>query len=236
MEAALSARAAVRAKQAFRLVEAQGGRRDPGALRDLPGDPGSNFIIPTMSLVERSGLARELLDAPTRGLEVARATRLLGRVAAWSMLQDDPDHAPYGWSHCLTMPQGVLGVAEASGDPAAAVAVAATHVLGFRATLGKVRLDPRWQPAPSRERDPLASLAGSPGEAAAGVWHAPAGATPAVVTALAKRAALHHDAHLVKYTVACLDAACDDPEAASLYLAAAAFLSAWWRAADAAAT
>src|SRR5262249_51473048 len=97
-----------------------------------PGDPGSNFIYPTMSLVERSGLAAELLDAPTRRLAPATASRLLSRVAAWSMLQDDPGHAPYGWSHCLTMAQGTLGIAPLAGDPAAAVAVAATFVLGFR--------------------------------------------------------------------------------------------------------
>jgi hypothetical protein len=200
-----------------------------------PGDPGSNFIIPTMSIVERSALARELLDAPTRGLDVATATRLLGRLAAWSMLQDDPAHAPYGWSHCLTMPQGVLGVAEASGDAAAAIAVAATYVLGFRATLGTVRLDPSWQPMRPSAADAAEAFEGSPDDAAAAVWHAPDGAVPRLVAALATRAALHHDAHLVKYTVACLDAAAADAEAARLYLAAAAFLSAWWRVADRAA-
>ena len=81
------------------------------------GDPGSNFIYPTMNLVERVGLAAELLDAPTRGLPVAAARRDLLRVAAWSMLQDDPSHAPYGWSHCLTMPQATLGVASSATRP-----------------------------------------------------------------------------------------------------------------------
>ncbi len=81
------------------------------------GDPGSNFIFPTMNLVERVGLAADLLDPPTRGLPVAAARRDLLRVAAWSMLQDDPSHAPYGWSHCLTMPQATLGVASAATRP-----------------------------------------------------------------------------------------------------------------------
>ena len=27
-----------------------------------------------------------------------------------SMLQDDPTYAPYGWTHCLTLPQSVLGI------------------------------------------------------------------------------------------------------------------------------
>ena len=204
-----------------------------------PGDPGSNFIYPTMHLVERSGLAAELLDAPTRALDAATASRLLARVAAWSMLQDAPEHAPYGWSHCLSMPQAVLGIADLCADPAAAIAVAATYVLGFRATLAKVALDPEWQPArpaPASGRDPLALLDGSPDEAAAGVWYAPPALLPALVTRLATRAALHHDAHLVKYTLACLDAAHADPAAARLFLAAAAFLSAWWRAYDRAAS
>ena len=50
----------------------------------------------------------------------------------------------------------------------------------------------------------------------------------AVVTALATRAALHPDAHLAKYTLACADAAAADPHQRRLYLAAAAYLSAWW--------
>lgn len=197
-----------------------------------PGDPRSSFIYPIMHLVEQSGLTADLLDAPTRDLDPAAASRALARVAAWSMLQDAPEHAPYGWSHCLSMPQAVLGIAHACTDPAAAVAVAATHVLGFRATLGRVRLDPAWTPEQPVCADPRESLDASPGEAAAGVWHAPEPALPALVTQLATRAALHHDAHLVKYTLACLDAGRADPASSRLFLAAAAYLSAWWREAD----
>ena len=50
-----------------------------------------------------------------------------------------------------------------------------------------------------------------------------------IVARLAGHAAAHPDAHLAKYTVACLDAASADPEAAHVYRAAAAFLGAWWR-------
>ena len=45
---------------------------------------------------------------------------------------------------------------------------------------------------------------------------------------LATTAAVHPDAHLAKYTLACFDAAHADPPATRLYLAAAAFLGAWW--------
>jgi len=148
------------------------------------------------------------------------------------MLQDDPGQAPYGWTHCLSMPQAVLGIAGACRDPRTAVAVAATHVLGFRSVLGRVKLDPRWRPEPPSVADPVEALGGSPAEAAAGVWHASREDQSRLVGALASRAAIHPDAHLAKYTVACLDAARADPEEQHLYLAAAAYLSAWWREQD----
>jgi hypothetical protein len=194
-----------------------------------PGKPESNFIHPTMSLVERSGLAAELLDRPTRALDVGAARRALSRVAAWSMLEDAPESAPYGWSHALTMSQAALGIAGAVADRSDAVAVAATYVLGFRATLGKVRLDPAWAPEPlPPERDRLEALRSSPAEAVAAVWHAHPEKLPILVAEIVAHAAAHEDAHLAKYTLACLDAAGDDPDAARLYLAAAASLNAWW--------
>jgi hypothetical protein len=49
-----------------------------------------------------------------------------------------------------------------------------------------------------------------------------------MVTTLVTRAAIHEDAHLVKYTLACLDAATDDPPHRRLYLAAAASLGGYW--------
>ena len=52
---------------------------------------------------------------------------------------------------------------------------------------------------------------------------------PTDTTQLATYAALHHDAHVVKYTLACLLAAQDDPAWAGTYLAAAHFLGEWWR-------
>ena len=48
------------------------------------------------------------------------------------------------------------------------------------------------------------------------------------MTVLATNAALHHDAHLVKYTLACFDAAEADPPQRRLYLAAAASLAGYW--------
>jgi len=151
-----------------------------------------------------------------------------------SMLQDDPAHAPYGWSHCLTMPQATLGIARACAEPRHAVAVAATYVLAFRSIHGRVALDPAWQPNEPTSTNVLAALGSSPEGAAAAVWHAAPSERASIIARLATRAAAHHDAHLVKYTLACFDAAHVDPAAERLYLAAAAYLGAWWTAVDAA--
>jgi hypothetical protein len=179
-----------------------------------PGPLDSDFIYPTMHLVDAGGLAAEVLDAPLRGMGVTEARRTLLRIAARSMLQDDPDAAPYGWTHCLTMPQAVLESVRLGADPDLAVAVAATYVLGFRATQGRVRLDHRW--APGR------------GTAAARVLKASEDATTGLVAELVAFGAEHPDAHVAKYTLACLHAAEADPEEARLYLAAAAHLHEWW--------
>ena len=196
-----------------------------------PGPLDVNFIYPTMHLTESSGLAAEVLTPALAGVDRAAASRVLLRVAARSMLQDDPAEAPYGWSHCLTMPHGLLSVADRSSRPDDVLAVAATYVLGFRATQGSVDLDPSWAPA-APPMDTVAALDGAPDLAAAGAWHAAASDRAQVAAVLAGRAAAHEDAHLAKYTLACLQLADADPAFAHGYLAAAAFLGAWWRQAD----
>jgi len=169
-----------------------------------------------MHLTDASGLAEQVLAEPLRGLGVEDARRVLLRVAARSMLQDAPGAAPYEWTHCLTLPQAVLAVVELGASPDIAVAVAATYVLGFRAVHGRVRLDAVHRPAPGTDagRAWAAVLAGDDDE---------------VVADLAGFGALHPDAHVAKYTLACFDAAAADPEARHLFLAAAAHLHEWWR-------
>jgi hypothetical protein len=183
-------------------------------------------IAPTMLAVEADGLAERLLASPTEHLSLREAERSLLRTAAWSMLRDDPAHAPYGWTHCLTMPQGVLTLAEVATHRRAAIRVAATHVLGFRATLGTADLDPKRPIPPPPPGAPLAGA--SPEEAASIAFHTRARESAILRATLVARAAAHPDAHLAKYTLACLDAADRDGEAAPLYLAAAAYLGAWW--------
>ena len=210
-------------------------------LLDVPmlGPAGNNSIQPIMSQAEDSGLARRLLSGLVQGQpDVARVQVELSRIAAWSMLQEPSGHA-YGWSHCLTMPQAVLAVAGAGNplDARAAVAVAATHVVGFRAAIGHGVLEPGYAPPdPPQHGNLVAALDDGPTAAAAFAWHTARGrdvmATTDLEVALAGRAARHHDAHFAKYTLACFDGAEADPDQRPLYLAAAAFLAGHWHAED----
>lgn len=166
------------------------------------GVPGVTFIQPVMDQAERSGLAPELVGPALAG-EPGRLGLELLRVSTESMLLDDPDHAPYGWSHCLTMPQAIVAIAPVLADPVRALAVAATHVVGFRAAIGS---------APLRDlRDTDRPVP-----------------PPTDLQWVVDTAAVHPDAHLAKYTVACLDTARLDPAAADQHLSAAAHLARWW--------
>ncbi len=191
-------------------------------------EPSSHFVQPTMSLVDDTGLAYRTLADVTPGLSIAEARRQLLPVAAMSMLQDSPANAPYGWTHCLTLPQATLAVAHQASDPQRAVDVAATYVLGYRATQSSGPIDPSWEPDPPRRFvGEVTHL--DPSAAAATAWHAKPNRRADITQQLIDHAAPHHDAHLAKYTLACIDAATQDPANVRLYLAAAAYLAAWWQ-------
>lgn len=194
------------------------------------GRPHSSFIQPLMSRIDRPDRAGALAPL-VGGASVAARGRAVLRVAARSMLHDPGEHAPYGWSHCLTMPQAVLGVVGAVADPSRALAVAASHVYGFRASLASTSLGefaPPDEPATGALLEE--ALAAGPAAARAAVWWLPDADLVAARTAVATAAAIHHDAHLVKYVLACIDAAADDRRAERLFLAAAATLCGWWAA------
>lgn len=184
----------------------------------------SVYIAPTMLAVEADGYAERMLADVTATLSPGAARRAILKIAALSMVQDDPDDAPYGWSHALTMPQGVFGCADVVDDKAMLVRIAATYALGFRATLGKQRLCD--EPPPKPGSGDIFNVA--PIEAAGAAYHADAARIGEIKTALATRAATGEDAHLAKYTLACFDAAARDPGLSRLFLAAAACLGAWW--------
>jgi hypothetical protein len=207
----------------------------PAALEDALGSvpalgiPESTFIFPLMHQVDRTGVAAELLAVPGAGVTPDAAVRVLLRAAARAMLLAHPDHAPYGWSHCLTMPQAALGIAAHGVDAQLAVDVAGTFVVGFLAALATEPL-PSVVELSSPSGTFADAVAAGRHEAAGWVFHAPAAEIPATWTAVITRACAHRDAHLVKYTLACLDATHADPGAGRLFLAGAASLLAFWEA------
>jgi hypothetical protein len=156
--------------------------------------------------------------------------RVLLRAAAHSMLQDDAKQAPYGWTHCLTMPLALTTNAMYSQKPQRAAAMAASEVYAFRATMGRVELDASWKPEPPHHRELAVA---TPSEAASIAFHVSDPERHALRRALATFSATHRDAHLAKYTLACFDSAARDPDCEPLYLAAAAYLGAWWHEFDA---
>ena len=106
--------------------------------------------------------------------------------------------------------------------------VAAAYLAAHWAAYGEGRVDLADAPAPV-DLAVAEALAAGPDVAAAAAFHAGAGPSAGEVAGvLATMASRSHDAHRVKYTLACLDAASLDPTAQPLYLAAAASLNGWW--------
>jgi len=198
----------------------------------LPGTPAS--VAGIMQAIEQAGLPDRLLgDALLSSTDEAgcsAALRTVCRIAALSMLEDQPDYAKYGWTHCLTMPHaaGSLTALRPSRSFAAEAAhAAATWVIGFRAAGGNGNL--KFAPElPPPQVDLAEALVHSPRAAASAAWFARTGDRPLLEQTLATEAAIRNDAHLVKYTWACLDAAAQDPAQAPLFHAAAAYLCAIW--------
>lgn len=198
------------------------------AIAALPrlASPASTFIYPLMHGVEEAGIGEHLATG-VGAATVDEARRVLLRAAAHSMLIEPDEEVPYGWTHCLTMPQAVLDIAAACASPRRAIAVAATYVAGFRCQLGTVDLATPFEPV-DPAMDLTAALREAPELAAASVLHTPPEELATVRTILATEASARHDAHLVKYTLASLEAAAADPPAARVYLAAAARLLGYW--------
>ncbi len=201
------------------------------ALHSVPqmGIPGSTFIFPLMHQVDSAGVAAELLGPTLGGLSPGAAARVLLRCSARAMVLANPDHIAYGWTHCLTMTQAALGIASSISNPQLALDIAGTYVVGFLAALATGPVpDVVELPDPGGT---LVEAIGAGRAAAAGrVLHASGVEFGAMRTEIVKRAAGAHDAHVVKYTLACLDAAAADPAAERLYLSGAAALLAHWQA------
>ncbi|HTG31584.1 MAG TPA: hypothetical protein VLB76_01535 [Thermoanaerobaculia bacterium] len=151
------------------------------------------------------------------------------QVAATAMIEEGPDHAKFGWTHCLTIPQALWALGPFFSDKSNAVRVASIIVVGFRSSIGATRLQVSPDLPPSRLSF-TESLHRSPQESASVVLHSAEEDRPAIVAEMATQAAIRNDAHLVKYTLACCDAAVSDPGSWRLYLAGAAYLLTLWMA------
>ena len=201
------------------------------ALRSVPqmGVPGSTFIFPIMHQVDSAGVAAELLGPSLAGLTPAAAAQVLLHCSARAMLLANPDHIPYGWTHCLTMTQAALGIASSIPNPQLAVDIAGTYVVGFLAALSTGPV-PEMVELPDPGGTFADAIARGRETAGGRVLHASGVEFAAMRTEIVRRAAGAHDAHIVKYVLACLDAAAADPGAERLYLAGAAVLLAHWHA------
>jgi hypothetical protein len=184
-----------------------------------------SFIAPLIHDAARRGVLDLLCESEGTFVAPNRAPLELLRVAAQAMLQGPPEYAAYGWTHCLTLAQGALRAGALAADLTAGTYMAAAYIASHVAAYAGKPLDLNYRPEPTPivlER----ALRDSPTSAAGAAWQAPEQAT----AILAAAAAVNHDAHRVKYTLACLEAAAGDPAAGRLYVAAAAYLNAWWEA------
>jgi hypothetical protein len=184
-----------------------------------------SFIAPLVHGAARRGVLAGLCTSDGTFVPPAQPAVELLRVAALGMLQGPPEHAAYGWTHCLTLAQGALRAGAWAGDAPTGVYVAAVYIAAHVAAYAGRPIDLQHQPAPT-PLDLDDALHAAPAVAAGAAWHAPERARAVLATA----AAVNHDAHRAKYMLACLEAAGDDPAAERLYLAAAAHLHAWWEA------
>ncbi len=234
------------AKAPGRVVAADGRGRGPGwavegvtsalASLALVGPPARFGIAPLVDHAEAAGAL-----APVRRAVRDRSGRHTGRVllraAAAAMLAGPEEHAPYGWTHCLTLARAALVQRDALAEPDRALEVAATYVAAHWACFATRPFVPAWcEPPTGRDGTAGGDLPGGGlvdgdlpgGSTARQVQQLPARALPALRRQLAVDASRANDAHHVKYVLACLDAAAEDPQGERLFLAAAAHLSAWW--------
>lgn len=168
--------------------------------------PDRAFIWPQIDTAQNDPEARAAIGALARRIDADP----LGVLAACqrTMLDETDDEVPYGWTHGLTIPYAAIEVGVATGHPDLGVLTAATAIVAFRACLGAT--EPQW--------DDL----GAPPVGSLGRW------SDAEVPELVAVAGAHPDAHVAKYTLACIELSEADHPRAALHLAAAGRLLDWW--------
>lgn len=191
-------------------------------------------MVAMMQATEQAGLPDRLLgDALLSNADEVRCESTLRtacRIAALSMLEDKPEPAKYYWTHCLTLPHAAWMLTRflpGRSFAAEAAHTAATWVMAIRASHGNGNL----KPLPELEHvdmDLTEALLHSPRAAASVAWFARQDERRKVGQVIATEAAIRNNAHLVKYTWSCLDAAARDSAHAPLFHAAAAYLCSIW--------
>lgn len=139
------------------------------------------------------------------------------------MLTEPADHAKYGWTHCLSLPEAVWGLDSISTQRQSDTAAAVEFAVAYRSTIGTRELsaDPSRVVVLPGERDRV--------EAAAVFIEQLHIDSERARTDLISAACSRSDCHLVKYTLSALSCADRDHEAAELYLSSAAALLALWK-------
>jgi hypothetical protein len=151
------------------------------------------------------------------------------RGAAHAMIQDTAQHAKYGWTHCLTIPQALWVLGPYAQDKLGVIRLASVVGVGFRHAHGRRKISDDL--GLSRLKIPFSeALQQGSREAASVAYFAVGDEVDAIEKTIAEEAAIREDAHLVKYTLACFDSAAMNPAAAPLFRAAAAYLLAIWMA------
>ena len=143
-----------------------------------------------------------------------RLTRHLGGAAIWAKREDCNSGIAYGGNKTRKLEYLVADALAKGCDTLVSIGgVQSNHTRQVAAVAARVGLkcvliQESWVDWPDSVYDKVGNI---------------------LISRLAGYASTHPDAHLAKYTVACLDAASADPEATRLFLAAAAHLGAWWR-------
>ena len=205
--------------------------RSPRALADTPrlGLPGSDFIFPTVHQVDRAGtpatsiaptLPADVADGGARDDSRSRPGRCSRTTRVRAVRMDALPHAAAGGARHPALARRTRRRDRDRGD----LRRGAFAPRWARATIDLDDVPERVAVAGARRaREPI------PRPRRARCSTRPTHELAALVPELAARGGAHEDAHLAKYTLACSRRRPRSiPRTRRLYLAAAAYLHAWW--------
>ena len=186
--------------------------------------PAQSGIAPLVSASEKhiAGARRKTLQM----VKPDEAFRDLFRMSARWMLQCDADLAKYGWSHAMTIPQGLWAMENFVENKQDCLDLASAVVFAYRKVYAR-KINQSWRPQRSTTERFVDAL-NRDDDAIGWAWYASPAQFREIQTTLASEASKRNDAHLVKYVLACLDLTAFDPAETRLYHAAATQLLMYW--------